>query len=116
MSAPAARTTSAPPSITRARSSNGRPSRGQRDEVEREQRRAAHRVHVGERVGGRDAAPVVGVVDDRREEVGGEDDGEIVTESVDGSVIRGVEADEQVGVCRGLEPAYEPEHRTKVVG
>ena len=48
------------------------------DEVERHQRRAAHRVHVGERVGRGDPPPVERVVDDRREEVGGEHEREVV--------------------------------------
>ena len=46
------------------------------DQVDRDHRTAAHRVDVGERVGGGDAAPVVGVVDDRGEEVGGGQHGE----------------------------------------
>ena len=87
------------------------------DEVEREQRRAAHRVHVGERVGGGDAAPVVGVVDDRREEVGGHDDREVVAQAVHRGVVRGVEPDEQVGVLRRVaEAAHEAEHGAQVGG
>ena len=42
-----------------------------RHQVERGQRPAAHRVDVGQRVGRGDAPEVVGVVDDRREEVDG---------------------------------------------
>ena len=49
-----------------------------RHQVQRQQRRAAHRVHVRERVRGRDAAPVVRVVDDGSEEVRRDDDGEVV--------------------------------------
>ena len=40
-------------------------------DVERGQRRAAHRVDVADRVGRGDATEVVRVVDDRREEVDG---------------------------------------------
>ena len=85
------------------------------DEVEREQRRAAHRVHVGQRVGRRDPSPVVGVVDDRGEEVGGDDDGEVVAEPIDRGVVGGVEADEEVGI-RGCvtEAADEAEHGAQV--
>ena len=43
-----------------------------------------------------------GIVDDRREEVGGDDDGEVVAQAVDRGVVSGVEADEQVGVGRGV--------------
>ena len=76
------------------------PSRGHADEVQREQRGAAHRVHVGERVRRGDAAPVVRVVDDRREEVGGHDDREVVAQPVDRGVVGGVEADEEIRVGR----------------
>ena len=88
-----------------------------RDEVEREQRRTAHRVDVGERVGRGDATPVVRVVDDRREEVGGDDDREVVAQPVDGGVVGGVEADEQIRVDRRVtRPADEPEHGAQVGG
>ena len=87
------------------------------DEVEREQRRTPHRVHVGERVGGGDAAPVVGVVDDRREEVGGHDDREVVAQAVHRGVVRGVEPDEQVGVLRRVaQAAHEAEHGAQIGG
>ena len=77
---------------------------------------AAHRVDVGERVRRGDATPVVRVVDDRREEVGGDDDREVVAQAVDGGVVGGVEADEQVGIARrvGAEAAHEAEHRAQV--
>jgi len=52
---------------------------GPADEVEREERCAPHGVDVRERVRGRNAPPVVGVVDDRGEEVGGDDDRQVVT-------------------------------------
>src|SRR5258708_19663496 len=44
------------------------------DDGEREDRLAAHRIDVRERVGRGDAAEVVGIVDDGREEIGGGDD------------------------------------------
>ena len=55
----------------RRASSIGSTSRGQPSRLTRDQRLAAHRVDVGQRVGRGDPAPVVGVVDDRGEEVGG---------------------------------------------
>ena len=85
------------------------------DEVQREDRRGSHRVHVGQRVGGGDAPPVVGVVDDRCEEVGGEDEREVVTEAVDGGVVGRVQADDQVRVVGRLETADESEDRAQVV-
>ena len=50
----------------------------ERDDVQRRQRRAAHRVDVRQRVGRGDAAEVVGVVDDRGEEVDRLDQREVV--------------------------------------
>ena len=85
-----------------------------RHEVEREERRPAHRVDVGERVRRCDPTPVVGVVDDRREEVGGDDDGEVVAQAVDGGVVSGVEAHQQVGVAGRVEPADQSEDRPQV--
>ena len=87
-----------------------------RHEVQREQRRAAHRVHVRERVRRGDAAPVVRVVDDRREEVGRDDDREVGAHAVDRGIVGGVEADEQVRVRRRVEPVHQPEDGTEVVG
>ena len=52
----------------------------ERDEVQRADRRGAHRVDVGQRVGRRDPPEVIGVVDDRREEVDGLDDRQLVGE------------------------------------
>ena len=101
---PASRSTSSPPSSTARAARTGSALARPGDEVEREQRRATHRVDVGERVRGRDASPVVGVVDDRREEVGGDDDGEVVAQPVDRGVVGGVEADEQVGIV-GAPPS-----------
>ena len=66
------------------------------DEREREDRLAAHRVDVGQRVGRGDAAEVERIVDDRHEEVGRRDDRLLVVELVDGGIVGGVVADQQV--------------------
>ena len=91
-----------------------------RHQVQRQQRRAAHRVHVRESVRGRDAAPVVRVVDDGSEEVRRDDDGEVVPQPVDGGVVGGVESDEQFGIGVGpggcVEPAHQAQHRAQVGG
>ncbi len=71
---------------------------GEGDEVDRDERRAAHRVDVGERVGGGDPAEVTRVVDDRGEEVGGVDERLVLVDPEDGRVVGGVGADEQVGM------------------
>ena len=63
---------------------------------QREQRPPAHREHVVERVRRRDAPEGPGVVDDRREEVDGEDERRLIVEAVDGGVVGRVEPDEQV--------------------
>ena len=91
---------------------------GPRHQVQRQQRRAAHRVDVGERVGGCDAAPVIRVVDDGGEEVRGDDDREVVAQPVDGGVVGGVEPDEQIGIAgrpdRCVEAAHQSQHSAQV--
>ncbi len=77
------------------------------DEVDGEEGLAAHRPDVGEGVGGRDPAPVVGVVDDRGEEVDGADDGAVPVEPDDGGVVAGVGPDEEVGVAGEVDPGEE---------
>ena len=67
---------------------------------EREQRHAAHREDVVERVRRRDRAEVARVVDDRREEVDREDERALVVEPVDRGVVGRIEPHEQI---RGLD-------------
>ena len=67
------------------------------DQRQRHDRLAAHGVHVGDRVGGGDAAEVVGIVDDRHEEIGGGDQRLLVVELVDGCVVGGFDAHQQLG-------------------
>jgi hypothetical protein len=52
-----------------------------------ENRLPAHGVHVGNRIGRRDAAEVVGIVDDRHEKIGGRHDRLPVVELVDCGVL-----------------------------
>src|SRR5256886_2290368 len=66
------------------------------DDGEREDRPRAHRVDVGEGMGGRDTPEVVRVVDDRREEIGGGDERLAVVQAVDRGVVGGFRADEQL--------------------
>src|SRR5207248_7635018 len=49
---------------------DGQPVDWHAHQGQREQGRAAHRVNIGQRVGRGDGAEVVGIVDDRHEEVG----------------------------------------------
>src|SRR5581483_5117034 len=79
----------------------------ERGDGEREQRRAAHGEDVVERIRRRDAAERGRVVDERREEVDGEDERALVVELVDGRVVGGIEADEQVLRLGGHESAQE---------
>ena len=65
---PAARATREPPFRMRARIARSRSS-GNAAMLSAVSGRAAHRVDVGERVGRGDAAEVVRIVDDRREEI-----------------------------------------------
>src|SRR6185437_2583165 len=71
---------------------------GETDDVERGERLAAHGVDVGEGVGGGDLAEGVGVVDDRREEVDGLDEREIVGEDEHAGVVEGLAPDEEPGI------------------
>ncbi len=73
------------------------------DHREREDRRRAHRVHVGECVGGGDTAEIARIVDDGGEEVGGGDDRLAIVEAIHGGVVRGIGANQQLGrhdTCR----------------
>ena len=76
---------------------------GERGDRKREQRGAAHREHVVQRVRGGDRAVVARVVDDRREEVEGEDQRTLVVEPVDGCVVRRGETDKEVLLLHGKE-------------
>ena len=70
------------------------------DDGQREQRPPAHGIDVGQRIGGGDAAELVGVVDDGHEEVGGRHDRLFVVQPVDGGVVAVLDADQQVGIGR----------------
>ena len=79
----------------------------ERGDREREQRSAAHREDVVQRVRRGDRAERARIVDERREEVDREDDRALVVEPVDRGVVGGIEADEQIlGVGRD-EPGEE---------
>jgi len=69
---------------------------GPRSDLKREQDLAAHREHVGHRIGCRDRARCVRVVDDRWEEVERLDDRDIGRDEVHRGVVGMREADEQL--------------------
>ena len=69
---------------------------GPRDDVEREEDLSAHRVDVGHRVRGGDRPCRIRVVDDRREEIDGLDDRELVGNAIDRRVIGRLQSDEQL--------------------
>ena len=73
----------------------------ERCDREREERCAAHREDVVERIRRSDRAVVGRVVDDRREEVEREDQRALVVEPIDGRVVGGREAHEQVLLLHG---------------
>jgi len=79
-------------------------------QVEGRQRLAAHRVHVAERVGGGDAAEVVRVVHQRREEIGRQDEGRVLVETIHARVVERLRPDEQVGMPLRAEPAQHLRH------
>jgi hypothetical protein len=75
------------------------------DQVHRGYRLAAHRIYIAERVSSRDLPEHVGGVHDRREEIYGLDDGQIVGQLIDTGVVGPVNPDNQVGVGIELYPA-----------
>ena len=83
----------------------GRQVFGEGGDVEREQHAAAHRVDIRHRVGRRDRAELVGVVDHRREEVERLHQRVLVVERVHGGVVGHVEPDEQLGKLLGRKLA-----------
>ncbi len=65
------------------------------DQGQGHDRRAAHGVHVADGVGRRDAAEVVGIVDDGHEKVRRGDQRLLVVEAVHGGVVGGLDADHE---------------------
>ena len=80
---------------------------GEGGDVEREDDRPAHGEHVAAGVGRGDGAEVGGIVDERREEVGGRHEGQVVGQPEDGGVVERRQADEQPGGRRAGEVAHE---------
>ena len=74
---------------------------GKADDVQRGERLAAHRVDVGQRVRGGDLPEEVRIVDDRREEVDGLDEREIVGQHKDPRIVEGLAPDDEARI--GLE-------------
>ncbi len=77
---------------------------GKRGDRERQERRAAHREDVVQRVRRGDRPEGARVVDERGEEVDGEDDRALVVQPVDRRVVGGIEPDEQILRLRGNKP------------
>ncbi len=73
-------------------------ARREGSDVHRGEGLAAHRVDIGQCVGGCNATEVVRVIDDRREEVNGLDEGEIVGQAKDPRVVEGLMTDKQTGI------------------
>ena len=71
---------------------------GKSDQVDRHQGLRAHSIDVAQGIGRRDRPEGVGVVDDGREEIGGDHQGEIRPEPVDRCVIAGLKPDQDVGI------------------
>ena len=74
------------------------------DQRQRQDRPAAHRIDVADGVGRGDAAEVERVVDDRHEEVGGGDQRLLVVELIDGRVVGGLDAHQQLRGHRHAPP------------
>ena len=68
------------------------------DDVERSERLTAHGIDVGEGIRRCDLAKGVWIIDDRREEVDGLHEREVVGQHEDPRVIEGLATDDQVGI------------------
>jgi hypothetical protein len=68
------------------------------EQVERQEGLGAHRVQIGKGIGGGDLAEVEGVIDNRGEEIGRDDERPARIQPPDGGVIRRAEPDQQVGI------------------
>ena len=66
--------------------------------LKRRQGRAGHRIHVAQGVGRRHGAEVIGPIHDRREEVGGQDQRQVVAQLVDRGIVGRRVTDQHVGV------------------
>ena len=71
---------------------------GEHDDVERGDRSPPHRVDVAERVRRGHLPEDVGIVDDRREKIDGENERRLVVHAHDGAVIRLIASDDEVGM------------------
>jgi hypothetical protein len=78
---------------------------GERRDRQCEKRPAAHREDVVQRIRRGDRPERSRIVDERREEVDGEDDRPLIIEAIDGRVVGGIEADEQILRVGGDESA-----------
>ena len=75
-----------------------------RHERQREQRPAAHGVHVRNGIGRGDGAEVEGIVDDRHEEVRRRDNRLVFADAVHRRIVAGLDPDQQIGGSRPLPP------------
>ena len=78
---------------------------GHADDGQRHDGLPPHGVDIGQCVGGRNPSEVVGVVDNGHEEIGGGHDGLVLVDAVDGGIIGGLGAHQQVGEELGRHAA-----------
>lgn len=78
---------------------------GEADDVQSEQGASALGVDIAEGVGGGDGPEAIGVVDDRRDEVRGGDEGGAVGKPVGGGVLGALRGQKDVGVSYGRQEA-----------
>ncbi len=75
--------------------------------IEREEGFAAHRVDIGESIGGSDRAVVVGVVDNGSEKVDSGDEGLAVVEAPDSGIVSRFKPDEEIRVGFTLKSFFD---------
>ncbi len=56
---------------------------------------SAHSIYIAHRIGRRNGPVIVGIINDRREEVGGQDYGRLSVNFINGRVIRAVQANQE---------------------
>ena len=95
---PASRALSTAPRRISPSTAAGNAPFGNPTELKAANGRASHRVDVAERVGGGDRAKVVRPVDDRREEIGRQDQRQIVAQPVHSRVVGRGMADQHVRI------------------
>jgi hypothetical protein len=75
-------------------------------DVQRKKRLPTHGIDIGQAVGSGNRPVIIGVIDHRGKEIGGQDQGSIPVELPDRGIIRGVQTDQELGMVVCLEYGF----------